>query len=69
MIYTRFGPVAQSLPHPHVDLGGFVRELNKANSLVPKVWNPINRRVEYWVDAHKIERTYGKKSGGGCVIL
>ena len=34
------GPVVDTFPHPQVDMKAFVKEMNTALSLEPKIWDP-----------------------------
>jgi hypothetical protein len=65
------GPVVDSFPPPQMDMSGFVRELEKSLSLIPKVCSSITEKKESWINVHELKRHYkGGKSGGGgkCII-
>ncbi len=55
-----------SYPHPEADWPGFVAAITAANLKVPKVWNPITKKMDVWVDVAHLKSAYHK--GGGCLI-
>lgn len=48
------------VPDPEADWQGFLNAIERLNKKEGKTWNPITRRMEYWVDIKKLKRSYGK---------
>jgi hypothetical protein len=62
------GPVVDTFPHPSVDMKAFVKELNTALSLEPKVWDPISQVAQPWIKINDLKKSYKTEHKGGCVI-
>lgn len=52
-----FGPI-DGVPDPLADWSAFCDAVERQNRIAGKTWNPISRRMEYWVDIRKLKRTY-----------
>jgi hypothetical protein len=52
-------------PDPNVDWSGFLAVVTQAVRAEGKQWNPITRKVDFWVDLKQLDRSYGKKGGFG----
>jgi hypothetical protein len=51
-------------PDPNVDWSGFLSAVTQAVRAEGKQWNPITRKVDYWVDLKALDRSYGKRGFG-----
>ena len=48
------------VPDPEADWRGFVDAIERLNRREDQTWNPITRRMDYWVDIRKLKRAYKK---------
>jgi energy-coupling factor transporter transmembrane protein EcfT len=64
--FYSFGAQVDSFPPPQMDMKGFLRNLDQVNNQIPKTWNPITQRMEFWFNRHQIQKYYSKK--GGCTV-
>jgi hypothetical protein len=59
-----FGDYAmKSVPDPEADWNGFLRAIEFLVKQEKKTWHPIRKRMEPWVDMHRLRVEYG---GGWC---
>eukprot|EP00977_Amphora_coffeiformis_P009970 scaffold2330_cov153-Amphora_coffeaeformis.AAC.2 len=49
------------VPDPEADWSGFVDSIERLCRKEGKTWNPITKRMDYWVDIRKLKRAYKKK--------
>ena len=49
-----------SVPDPEADWKGFCDAIERLNRKEGKTWNPIKRRMDYWVDIGKLKKAYKK---------
>lgn len=49
-----------SVPDAQADWKEFLNAIDRLNRREGKTWNPITRRMDYWVDMKKLKRAYGK---------
>ena len=61
MVRLLFGTAhMDGLPDPEVDWDGFVEAVDRINRSQGQTWNPITKRMEYWIDIRKLKGAYGK---------
>lgn len=51
-------------PHPAVDAKAFVKFVNTKNKAEAKVWNPLTKKMAYWIEPSAMKSIVG----GGCTI-
>jgi hypothetical protein len=49
-----------SVPDPEGDWKGFCDAIERLSHKEGKTWNPITKRMDYWVDVRKLKRAYKK---------
>jgi hypothetical protein len=52
------GRVVESFPPPQIELKGFLRELERANMLIPRVWSSITEKNESWINTQELKKTF-----------
>ena len=64
-VYIRYGGSIDDYPHPDVNLPGLLEKIDKCNKIAGKVWDPLTKSEQFWVNRNKVQAMYGKKF---CVI-
>jgi hypothetical protein len=54
------------IPDPQVDWKGFCDTMSVVVHSEKKQWNPMTKKMDYWVDMKKLKKAY---SQGGCSIM
>uniref|UniRef100_A0A7S3DN03 VWFA domain-containing protein n=1 Tax=Entomoneis paludosa TaxID=265537 RepID=A0A7S3DN03_9STRA len=47
------------VPEPEADWKGFYAKITKITHEVGKTWNPMTKRMDYWVDLKRLKKDYG----------
>lgn len=48
------------VPDPEANWKLFLESIDLLNKKEGKTWNPVSRKMEYWVDIRKLKRIYSK---------
>jgi hypothetical protein len=66
----RFGVPPSEIPHPSADWKEFINMIESLNKRELKVWSPIRRRPESWINEEKLAHLYDTRSAcTGCSIM
>ena len=49
-----------SVPDPQADWKAFLDAIERLNREEGRTWNPITKRMDYWVDMRKLKRAYSR---------
>jgi len=55
------------VPDPHLNWKGFLKAIKRIVDKEEWHWNPINKKVQPWVNVKKLDKAYGRS--GGCSIM
>ena len=62
--------VAMALPHPGVDMEGFMQSIQRELESTPPAFSIITKRVEPLINLGKLKSHLKRQMGGGsCLIL
>jgi len=52
-------------PHPDIDSPGLLDKIDQCNKATGKVWDPLSKSEQYWINRKRVQSMYGKSK---CVI-
>ena len=52
-------------PHPDIDTPGLLDKIDQCNKATGKVWDPLSKSEQYWINRKRVQSMYGKSK---CLI-
>lgn len=61
----------ENLPEPELELQAFLKEVERVQSTMTTVYNPLKGKMSHWIDVSKLSRSCGMGNGNGpaCAIM
>ena len=68
-VRIRYGGNIDDYPHPDVNLPDLLEKIDRCNKIAGKVWDPLTKSEQFWINRNKVQSMYGRKTISMVMIV